>query len=143
MTNDSLSGQIVESLKPAVIEDNQEWEIEKILNFCLYRKKLQYQVKWVGFDDDTTWYPASDFKSSSHQLHDFHSKYLKQSRPSWWLDKWIKDWEEDEEDDSNYSDDELLQAWEQAWFNWGGYVMVSVITNLQPWPQVTHCTWLY
>ena len=38
--NDSLSDQIVESLESVVIGDNQEWEVEKRLNFCLYRKKL-------------------------------------------------------------------------------------------------------
>ena len=80
--NDPLPGQIVEPLEPVVIGDNQEWEVEKILNFCLYRKKLWYQVKWVGFDDDTTWYPASDFKGSPHQLRDFHSKYPDQPGPS-------------------------------------------------------------
>ena len=57
---------IVEISESIVIGDNQEWEVEKILNFCLYRKKLQYQVKWIEFDDDTTWYPVSDFKDSSH-----------------------------------------------------------------------------
>ena len=123
--NNSLSDQIVEPLEPVVIGNNQEWEVEKILNSCLYRKKLQYQVKWVGFDDDTTWYPASDFKDSSHWLHDFHSKYSDQSRSPQWLDKWIKNWEDGEEDDSNYPDDELPQAWGQAWFNWGGYVTAS------------------
>ena len=52
--NDPLPGQIVEPPEPIVIGDNQEWEVEKILNSWLYRKKLQYQVKWAGFDDDTT-----------------------------------------------------------------------------------------
>ena len=52
--NDPLPGQIVEPPEPIVIGDNQEWEVEKILNPHLYRKKLQYQVKWAEFDDDTT-----------------------------------------------------------------------------------------
>ena len=101
-----------------MIGDNQEWEVEKILNSCLYGKKLQYQVKWIGFGDDTTWYSASDLKSSSHWLHDFHGKYPDQPGPPQHLNEWMKNWE-DGDDDDNHPDDELPQAWAQAWFNWG------------------------
>jgi len=43
--NDSLPGQKNESSKSIVINDEDEWEIDDILNFRRYRRRLQYRVK--------------------------------------------------------------------------------------------------
>ena len=80
------------------------------MNSQLYRKKLQYQVKWAGFDDDTTWYPASYFKGSPHQLRDFHSEYPSRPGPPQCLNEWMKSWEDGVDDDGNHYGDELPQA---------------------------------
>jgi hypothetical protein len=45
-------------LEPIKINGKQEWEVEKILAVRLRRKKLEYQVQWVSFDNDHNWYPA-------------------------------------------------------------------------------------
>ena len=73
--NDSLSDQMIEFSKSVMISNNQKWEAEKILNSHLHGKKLQYWVKCVGFDNDTSWHLTSDFKDLPHQIHDFHGKY--------------------------------------------------------------------
>ena len=64
--NDPLPGQVQEPPEPIEINDDQEWEVEQILDSRLHRKKLQYRVKWLGFDEDRTWYPASNFIGSPH-----------------------------------------------------------------------------
>ena len=48
---------------PPAIFDNreQEWEVEAILDNCLYQHRLQYLVKWKGYNAQT-WQPASDLK---------------------------------------------------------------------------------
>ncbi len=43
--NDFLSDQKNELLKSIVINDEDEWEINNILNFQWYQRQLQYQVK--------------------------------------------------------------------------------------------------
>ena len=103
--NDPLPGQIIEPPDPVIINDNQEWEVEQILNSRLYRRKLQYLVKWVGFDEDHTWYPASDFKGSPHRLRDYHKDYPDRPGPPKRLDEWIRAWENNE-DDEDHQDDE-------------------------------------
>jgi len=50
---------------PLVIQEQQEWEVEKILDSRCQRNQIQYRVKWTGFHDpDRTWYPARNFEKS-------------------------------------------------------------------------------
>jgi hypothetical protein len=47
---------------PELIEGEHEYEVEAIVNHCLYRRKktLQYLLKWKGYPHaDNTWEPAS------------------------------------------------------------------------------------
>ena len=65
---DPLPGQI-EDPPPAIeVNGEYEWEVEEILAVCLHWGKLQYKVKWVGYDNDPTWYPAANFIGSPHRL---------------------------------------------------------------------------
>lgn len=50
-----------------------EYEVKQIVNVRINNKTdLQYCVLWVGYEDDPTWYDASNFKNSPHKLNDFH-----------------------------------------------------------------------
>jgi hypothetical protein len=37
------------------------------------RGKLQYCVKWLGFDDDPEWYPASNLTNAPHKLRNYYA----------------------------------------------------------------------
>jgi len=50
--DDLLSDQKNESSDSIVVNDEDEWEIDDILNFRRYRRRLQYRVKWNGYDND-------------------------------------------------------------------------------------------
>ncbi len=75
--NDSLSDQKNEFLKSIVINDENEWKINNILNFQWYRRWLQYQVKWKSYNDDFNWYNADDdeFMNAQNIVDDFHTWY--------------------------------------------------------------------
>jgi len=45
-------------VEPVEINGEKEWEVEQILASRIYRGRLQYRVKWKGYDDDPQWYPA-------------------------------------------------------------------------------------
>ena len=47
---------------PVVIAKDEEWEVEEVLASKQTRNKLLYRVNWLGYDEDLTWYPASDLK---------------------------------------------------------------------------------
>ncbi len=75
--NDSLSDQKNEFLKSIVINDEDEWKIDDILNSWWYWRWLQYQVKWKSYDNDLNWYNADDdeFMNAQEMIDDFHIKY--------------------------------------------------------------------
>ena len=87
--NDPLPGQVQEPPEPVEINDDQEWEVEQILDSCIHWRKLQYQVKWLGFDEDWTWYPALNFVGSPHWLCTFHMDYPEHPGPPKRLKEWL------------------------------------------------------
>jgi hypothetical protein len=36
---------------PVIINNEEEWELEEIVDSCYYQNQLQCQVKWTGFHD--------------------------------------------------------------------------------------------
>ncbi len=77
VVDDSLSDQKNEFSKSIVINDEDEWKIDDILNFRRYQRRLQYWVKWKSYDNDLNWYNADDdeFMNAQEMIDDFHIKY--------------------------------------------------------------------
>ncbi|WP_206734027.1 chromo domain-containing protein, partial [Stenotrophomonas sp. MA5] len=50
--DDPLPGQIQEPKDPIIINEQPEWEVERIIASRLHYRKLQYRAKWTGFDND-------------------------------------------------------------------------------------------
>jgi len=50
--DDLLPDQKNESSGSIVVNDENEWEIDDILNSRRYRRRLQYRVKWNDYDND-------------------------------------------------------------------------------------------
>jgi hypothetical protein len=58
---------------PISVEGQDEFEVEKVLNSRLHRRKVQYLVKWVGYDDsENTWEPARNLTHAWDLVRDFH-----------------------------------------------------------------------
>ncbi len=81
VVDDSLSDQKNESSRSIVINDEDEWKIDDILNFQRYRRRLQYRVKWKNYDNDLNWYNADDdeFMNAQEMIDDFHIKYSRKT----------------------------------------------------------------
>ncbi len=52
IVDDLLSDQKNEFSDSIVINDEDEWKINDILNSCQYWRRLQYRVKWNDYDND-------------------------------------------------------------------------------------------
>ncbi len=74
VVNDFLSDQKNELSDSIVINDEDEWKINDILNFYWYQRWLQYKVKWNDYDNDLNWYNADDdeFMNAQKIIDDFH-----------------------------------------------------------------------
>jgi len=69
-------------LPPVVIQEQQEWEVEKIFDSQRHRNQIQYQVKWTDFyNPNRTWYPAWNFENSHDLVYQFHKEYLEKLAP--------------------------------------------------------------
>ncbi len=81
VVDDLLSDQKNEFSDLIVINDEDEWEIDDILNSRRYWR-LQYRVKWNDYDNDLNWYNADDdeFMNAQKIIDDFHIWYLNKSR---------------------------------------------------------------
>ena len=44
---------------PVLVDNNEEYEVEEIIDSRFHRNKLQFLVKWVGYQDPT-WQPETD-----------------------------------------------------------------------------------
>ncbi len=77
VVDDSLSDQKNEFSRSIVINDEDEWKIDDILNFRRYQRRLQYRIKWKSYDNDLNWYNADDdeFMNAQEMIDDFHIKY--------------------------------------------------------------------
>ena len=52
-----------------------EYDVEKILNSRIYRRKLQYEVKWEGWDESpVTWEPAENVANAQELVEEFHAE---------------------------------------------------------------------
>ena len=61
---------------PPIIVDNEEhYEVESILNSRIHRRRLEYHVKWVGYNEPT-WEAAADVEGSADEaIADFYQKH--------------------------------------------------------------------
>ena len=75
-------------LEPPVILDGEpEYEISEILDSKIDKRRkcrLQYLVRWVGYEDtdeETSWLLASELGHASEVVSDFHQAYPEKPGP--------------------------------------------------------------
>ena len=81
VVDDSLFDQKNEFSRSIVINDEDEWEINNILNFRWYWRRLQYWVKWKNYDNDLNWYNADDdeFMNAQEMIDEFYIRYSRKA----------------------------------------------------------------
>ena len=69
----SIPGRKHPEPPPVEVEGEEEYEVERILDSRIFRRGLQYLVKWKGYDDSqTTWEPARNLTHAPDLVQDFH-----------------------------------------------------------------------
>jgi predicted aspartyl protease len=73
--DNAVQDQVNEPPPPVIIQDQEEFEVEEIVDSRRFRNKLQYKVRWIGYPPDNTWYPADNFEHAVEARSAFHSRY--------------------------------------------------------------------
>jgi hypothetical protein len=67
---------------PIVVDSQTEYEVESILDSRLFRRRLQYLVKWKGYDvSENTWQSATDLSNSPRLIDEFHRQHPSRPHP--------------------------------------------------------------
>ena len=58
------------------MNNKEKWEVDDILNAKRGRsgKKVLFQVKWKGYDDNKTWYDATNFDYTQDIIDNFYKR---------------------------------------------------------------------
>ena len=82
--DDSLFDQQEEPPLSIIVNDEDEWEVDDILNSRRFErnKKLQYRAKWMNHFSNRKWYDADNFNNAKNIVIEFHARYP--DKPKWW-----------------------------------------------------------
>ena len=66
---------------PIEVDGEEEWEVERIVNSRFRYRRLQYLVRWVGYDSPT-WQPSEDLEHLQDAVLEYHRLWPDQPRPN-------------------------------------------------------------
>ena len=79
----TLPGRVVEPPPPVQVDGFPEFEVHSILDSRFRRRKLEYLVAWVGYDEsERSWEPAANISHAQLAVNDFHRRFPSRPRPS-------------------------------------------------------------
>ena len=57
---------------PVIVNDHEEFEVEKILDKRIRYRRTEYLVKWKGYPEyDSTWEPLKNLENAQEAISDF------------------------------------------------------------------------
>jgi hypothetical protein len=77
--NDPMPGQHHDPPPPVVVDGEDEYHVEEILDSKMVRRRLKYLVKWTGYDQPD-WEPAEDMNGLA-AVDEFHRLYPQKPGP--------------------------------------------------------------
>jgi len=78
--DDPIPGQVIPPPLPVIVEGEEEWEVEEVLDSRRIRGRLQYLVKWRGFAAPT-WEPEGSL-AEVQAVDDYHERYPQRPAPA-------------------------------------------------------------
>ena len=78
----TFPGRVVPPPRPEIVDRFEEFEVLRILDSQIRRRRIQYLVDWVGYDaSERTWEPVSNLQNAMSAIDSFHSLFPFRPRP--------------------------------------------------------------
>jgi len=78
---DQVDGQRKKAPQPVVVEGEEEWKVERILNKRRIRGKDKFLVQWKGFTaEGDTWESRENLQNAGDLLREFEKEYNRDGR---------------------------------------------------------------
>jgi len=75
------AGQPPSEPQPTVVDDSDEWEVDRILDSKRRYRKLHYLVQWAGYSYvRTSWEPAENLGNAQELVDEFHREHPRKPR---------------------------------------------------------------
>ncbi len=83
----TIPGRLPAPLPPIEINGEEEFEVSKIIDSHINRRRLEYLVHWQGYDiSERTWEPAVNLANAPKMINKFHRQYpTKPSAKDIWI----------------------------------------------------------
>ena len=79
--NNSFLGRHQTPPQPIVVDNEEEWEVEEVLDQRTKRNQVQYLVKWKGYPfQDATWESAQNLAHAPQKIAEFQGKLASSSK---------------------------------------------------------------
>ena len=79
--DDPLPNQVIPPAPPVIVDGEEEWEVEEILDSRWHYGRLQYRIQWVNGEPDLEWYNAHGFNNAPELTAAFHERYPNKPKP--------------------------------------------------------------
>ena len=67
---------------PDLVEEEEEYEVEAILDSCKKGRYIEYLVKWKGYSDaENSWEPRGNVRHAEKEVENFHKQYPNKEKP--------------------------------------------------------------
>ena len=71
----NVNGTLPPPPEPVVIDGEEEYEVDVILDSQYYRRQFQYLVRWKGYGEgEDSWEPARNLTNAPDAIAQFHQK---------------------------------------------------------------------
>ena len=78
---DQVEGQKKKQPLPVIIEEEEEYKVEKILNKRKFRERDRYLIQWKGYTiEEDTWKPRENLENVQELVDRFEGEYREEAR---------------------------------------------------------------